>query len=42
MWNYTRTYFSQQKARKFDAIVDGTIWNGTDAFGQTIYTVMWN
>ena len=40
-----KTFFSKKRAENFAAtLIDFesvTIWSGTDAFGQTVYTVKW-
>lgn len=48
MTNYSRTFFSKARAERFaeqlkaSGAEDIQIWNGTDGFGQTQYTVKWN
>lgn len=42
MFNYSKTFFGMESAKKFAVQVNGEIWAGRDAFNQTIYTVKWN
>lgn len=42
MFNFSKVFFSESRAQKFCGTVNGQLWIGTDAFGQTIYTVKYN
>lgn len=42
MFNFSKVFFSESRAKKFCESVNGQLWVGLDAFDQTIYTVKYN
>lgn len=42
MFNFSKVFFSEKRANAFSEKVNGQVWVGMDAFGQTIYTVKYN
>ena len=41
VYNNSKRFFSEKRARKFAEKVGGTIWSSLDCFNQIVYDVKW-
>lgn len=41
VYNHSKRFFSEKRAKDFAACVNGDVWTSLDCFGQRVFDVKW-